>query len=859
MLRTPRHTLFDYSRTEDRPQKLAPNAFAKLARFAFRNAILVLLAWCIITALMLLFVVQKYSSANQTAFGFNSESKQSLYLNSLVKNFPHLDTLITITLNNKDTEVLKLARDAFVGELENHKDQFELVFAPGTGKFYDNHAMLYHSKEDIEARVAYALSLRPLFTAIAEAPTAESLSTLVREVSAAIKQGRDPQGLDDLFSQSASSLQALMQGTKQPVDWTLIAGLNTDPSPNSVIILALPKPGQNENALALAKQVLKLLGQQTATKANLDQASAQSTENPTSAMSRSRAVQAMALAAILTLLGLASVLGRSNLVAMVFLPITIGLAFSAFTATLIFPVNMIAIWPVFAGVGFSAIITATRATFAAVEAVTENPNAETAIMLAAQKQGSGIIWLAAINIAVWAGFLVLWGHGAAAIAGIAANGTIAGLFASLTLVPAITKLFGPELHWQAQAWVTPAYSALFENRIWRTARTYLSFFVVASAFAGLFAAPHVLNFRQTQSVSNQPVNLVVSNIADAQAALLKLKTIPEASAVRWLGAFLPQDVDAKRTAMAPLKGQFPRIGSLNAQTPDDLRNQISALQESLTEIAGLATTRPSLRAAADEFRRSLEVLGGTSSNTEIIELENRIFSRFNNLADRAEFLSGLDNPNLESLDPRLKSLFLSPDNIYRLEVSPTPGTSNVQLAKILFENSLSAAHPSLVAVLQEQTTAKCFIYIVTAAGILGLIFMSLSIAQIAGIGSAGLTALIILSLCAGGLGLTQQKLQSELLFTVVALVALLFSIIATAFKKTEISEAGAPGAMHAVETWLPMIIAVACVIPIFLLNIEAAKSSATNFLIGGASITATTGFVLRPLTLLFRNTTKRVE
>ena len=857
MLRTPRHTLFDYSTVEEKPQKIQPNGFAKLARFAFRNAILVLVAWAVIAGTAVFLVSQKITTTVQLPIAFDANSLPTENLKLLNKNFPHLQSLVTITLNNKNPDILKQARDAFVSVLENQKDLFELVFAPGTGEYYDNHAMLYHSKEEIKARVAYALSLRPLFSAIAQAPSADSLSTLVGEVSVAIKRGRDPQGLDDLFRQSASSLQALMQGTKQPVDWTAIAGLNVDPSPTSALLLILPNPGQDEKALAFLKQNLNALGKHTATRATLGQSSSQNVRKQISLIAPSLILQAAAMAALLTVLCLASVLGRANLVAMIALPVIAGLNISILSAAFIMPSNVTALWPIYAGVGFAALIMTARFAFAAVEAMAESRSAEIAVMLAAQKQGSGLLWQAAINIAVWAGFLMLWGQSEAAITAIAAIGISATLCANFTLIPAFANLFGSTLNWQAQAWISPLYAGLFGNRLWYLTRSLLTLTVLVAATAGLYFAPHALEGINFQTKSNPPVNILVRSAEEAQNSLLKLKTIPEASAVRWLGAFLPQDAEAKQLSLAPLKDQFPHIGSLSAQTSDDLRDQIAALQDSLTEIASLPTTRPQLRDAADEFRRSLALLSGTSNNAEIIEVENRLFGGFNALADRANFLAALEKPELKSLDPRLKSLFLSPDNIYRLEITPLPGVSNAQLAEILFKNNLPVAHPSLVAGLQEQGLIKIIAVVGTAACVLGLVLLSLSLAEGAGIVSASLTVVILLSLFGGAIGLMKIKLQPELLFTGFTLLALLFSIIATTFLKAEISKQGSPGALHAVEAWLPAIMTLTCAVPIFLLGVETAKPAAINFIVGSALITATIGFILRPLTMFFRRATER--
>ncbi len=853
MQRVPRHSLFDYPPVEVRPPKLQPNGFAKLARFSYRNAALVLIAWCVFIALAGFWSWQKFSTTEQLPVALTAPSKPAEDLKILNQNFPHLESLTTITLSNNDPDELKLARAALVSQLDQQKDKFDLVFAPGTGDYYDSHAMLYRSKDEIEARVAYALSLRPLFNAIAEAPSVDSLSTLVGEVSSAIKQGRDPQGLDELFRQSAKSLQALMQGNSLSVDWTKIAGLDVELAPKTAMILALPKSGQNEPALAFVKETLTAFGKKTATRASLEQIAPQVESIDPRPFSQSRTVQAALLAGILTLIGLLSAIGRINLILMSAISVAAALVTAATASAFLLPTNMQALWPVFIGLALTALIIATRLGFAAVDAMSDNRSSETAIMLAAQKQGSGLVWQSVIAAAVWAGFLALRGKLGFAISGIAFSSIMVSLLASIMVVPAIAFLSNPPLKWSAQDWIVPLHALIFDNFLWRNLRSALTLVVIGLACAGLYFAPRVMNATVLEQGADQPVNIVAGTIAETQLILQKLKSIPQAQSVRWLGGFLPQDVEAKQAALAGLKDQFPRIGPLNPQTPDDLRDQITNLQESLSEIAQQETTRPDLRDSADEFRRSLELLSGTSGNAEIANVENRLFGNFSALAERANMLASVEKPELETLDKRLKSLFLSPDNIYRLEVTPVQGQSNEQLAEILFSKGIPVAHPSLVAQLELQATKSQFTRVLARAAALGLIVMALGLGEAAGIISAIITALVVVALGVGATGFYRLPLQPELLLIAIALLVLLFNLVASVFLKIEISELGLPSAVHAIEAWLSVIVVTACIIPIFLLDLAEFQTSALLLLGGSIAITTTIGFVLRPLCLTLRS------
>ena len=852
MPRPPRHSLFDDMLFEDRRQKLQPNVFAKLARFSFRRAAVVLLFWCAVIVMSCYFAFQNLTSTIQQPIKFSGTSIAEMNLQTLQKNFPHLDRLTTVTLANQNSELMSEQRDALLENLKNQPEVFDLVFAPGTGEYYDAHSILYLSKAEIEARVAYALSLRPLFAAIAQAPTADSLATLVGEVSASIKQGRNPQGLDELFVQSANSLQALMQGKNAPVNWIKIANLDFEKIPYTAMILLLPKSGQEERATAAVDDAVTRFVKDKSTRVTFQHAAPDVLPVVPQVPADNRIVLLITMAALLIIISAYSVLGRVALLLSIALPMFVGMAISLGCAILLTPANTLAIWPVYIAVGLISVVMAARYTFALIEGNTTGRSREISAMLAAQKQGSGLLWQAAIGTLLWAGFFVHLNSPTKYIAVVGEVGIIAALLATFTLVPAMPKIFGLQFSWAARVWMEPLLYALFNTRVWRNLRTILTWVTIGLGCAGFYFAVAQIKFETQQNDSNQIVNIVAPSLADAQSILVKLKSIPEAKSVRWLGAFLPQDVETKQAILTTLKDQFPRIGSLDAQSADDLRDQILTLQESLKEIAAEAATRPELRQAAGAFRHSLALLSGTSTNVEIVEVENKLFGRFNALADRADLWGGIEKPSLESLDKNLKKLFLSADNFYRIEVMPASGQSNAQLAKVLALNGLPVAHESLVAASQMNNALSSFEMVLLSSLAIGLIMACLAIGEGAGVVSLIVTSAVVFAMIAGAIGVLHIKLTAEILMIILANSTLLYCLIASAFLKAEITEQGMPDALHAIEAWLPSIIALSCAVPIYLLNIDGAKR-ATLLVVGGSFIvTLTIGFLLRPICLFVR-------
>ena len=193
--------------------RIKPNIFARIVRFSWNNAALVLIFWLLFNGLgvVVLFEFWQVPSSSRLPLPVaQAELPDPAGLNDLV-------SLQTITISNSNAEVLAAQRSDLTAELREHHDIYELVFAPGGNDFYDDYGMLFRPLEEIEARVAYALSLKPLFDAVAAAPSAQSMTTLISEIAGSVQQGRGSQGVTDLLNEAGETVQSLANGEFQLV------------------------------------------------------------------------------------------------------------------------------------------------------------------------------------------------------------------------------------------------------------------------------------------------------------------------------------------------------------------------------------------------------------------------------------------------------------------------------------------------------------------------------------------------------------------------------------------------------------------------------------------------------------------
>ena len=732
-----RRSLFDqYQPEEIKPPRIQPNFFARLAQFCFKNALWVVFFWSLLTIACVGYSIKILRSTESQPLSFSQSTNARTNANLLDANFPNLYGLSKITLSSTNPENVRLARKDLISKLEDRPELFATVLSPGSGNYYDTNGMLYVSAEKVQASVDYALSLRPLFTAIAEQPTTESLTTLVNEVQASIESGRDPQGLDALFSEAAKSVKALMKGVERPVDWTVVAGLAVDPAPLEARFLVVPKLGKNAEAAKFLKAaVLEVLRPYPDDKNKLfavEEMGDTTDEIKSVAHSSKNIWPLVFLGSMLAMFVLFAVLGHGGLSAMVMVPALVTASISAATFAALLPRYVAPGWFVILSVALLTLNFSVHYAFAALEAFSAARARTSAVMLAGQRQGSAITWTLALMAAPWLAWALIGDRDLGAFAALAAISLLVGFVASLSLVPAIAALVPGPLRWQAAEWVQPVYDVLVYSGVWQHILKFTGGLAIVGALTGLWFAPTLFEVSsQPQVFAEKPVYLLAKNQQQVDDILLKLKLIPEVEHVQWLGTFLPSDVATKQKILASLSDQFSAITPVQSQDPATVRDQISSLLDSLQIITKSPATRPELALAAQEFRRSLELLYGTSDDREVVLFEKRMFGSFNVLVERAQALGKIAEPDFAALEPQLQNLFLSPAGVFRITVRGPKDLPPSQLAKLLFEASLPVVNPAMLQQTLSETAKSTTFKILGLTLTFGLFTLVLKFRQIA--------------------------------------------------------------------------------------------------------------------------------
>ena len=588
--------------------------------------------------------------------------------------FPTVASLMVVRVSAGDSVLSQNAAQFIARRLQADEANISQVFIPGLGAFYDRFGILYLPPDDISSRVERVKRLKPLFQAIAASPNLAGLSTLVNEVAEAVQKGRSPQGLESLFVQMSDTIKKQASNKPAPLDWARVAGLRIETKNREWVAVVQPQAGRLQEArIAIEALTASVLKSRPALKITSD-FPPEAKESATSS-SRRQIVVCLFLSLLL------------------FLPLVIASLRNVFSAVLFLVPPVAAIAAAFALASFAApVLDQTIATLpfavllpvmglsvtmaAALRKPGKAGSGTSLIMLAAHEMGPLLLTLAGMVCTTWVLWSILGFSSIARLSVIVICAAFTGLVAVLMLVPALASLISkpegeppPDFYDQATAHNL--------RSIWHRLRPpFTALLMAASLFCIVFFSS--LNFSASRtpgfeaSSASRGLQFTVEGEAAAAKLVVDLQRIPEVGTVRWMGTFLPQQVEQKRKILQDLAGTIPGVSDGVAVGPYDLLENLRGIEVGLRVISDGAGTDDGLRASAHELRRSLAVLASTSKAPEstAAELDRLLFSGFGELTNTADGLSRLTAPQLPDLDQNLRALYVAGGDRWRVEALP---------------------------------------------------------------------------------------------------------------------------------------------------------------------------------------------
>jgi multidrug efflux pump subunit AcrB len=336
-----------------------------------------------------------------------------------------------------------------------------------------------------------------------------------------------------------------------------------------------------------------------------------------------------------------------------------------------------------------------------------------AIMLASQRQGAMVTAGSLVFAVMWGAWLLRHLPSLSQFAAIALFATVVSWVVSLTLLPAALSVLAARRPAEETNWLDEALgsNASFHRR---NACDALAMIVLAAAIFCAAFLPAV-RFGERQLPSTPPPLLETPDARGAVHILTpqdaldtlveKLSGLPEVGTIRTVTQFLPPEAPEKIAELRRLSGLTTFEPAFRGPADQaQLTQSFAELEQQLTAIAVGPATSPDLKDAALRLRRSLMLFMSPTppSPERVAQLEAALFGGLGQLSGRVERLSQLAVPTVESLDPRLLRRFVSEQGIWRIEVMPRSGTSELNFSAAIRRAVPQAAGEPLVSLARNE-------------------------------------------------------------------------------------------------------------------------------------------------------------
>jgi hopanoid biosynthesis associated RND transporter like protein HpnN len=705
-----------------------------LARFLFawvgmarRNHRVVLVTTAVSTVAVLIYVALN--------LGFDTSHRALLSddlpfwqeYNAFAEVFPIVDEAIFVVVDGETPARAREAVNALAEHLAQDAAMFPSVYVPGGGEFFERHALLYLTLDELYDLADHLAAVQPVLAELARDRTLPGLvATLDAAIEAAKGDDKVSENLVPIFDSVSFAARAVLEGQPRPISWTellLKRKLPGDSARRLIILhpkldydLLLPAGAPMRAVRAAAAD----LGLEPARgiKVRLTGNVALNYEEMVSVAQGSLVAIGGSFLLVAVILFVA--LGSIRLVLFVLVTLLVGLSWTAgFAAAAVGAVNVISIAfaVLFIGLGVDFGI---HLAMRYAELMRSGGDHVAALGETAGSVGGSLVLCAATTAIGFYAFLPT-DYGAMVELGlISGTGLPISLVASLTVLPALLSLGDSSTAARsrpAPRWFTVALIPMAARHV-----VAVKVAAVLLAAASLFLIPRLdfeINVAKIRDPSmettqtfeelladsdNSPwtIDVLAEDLGDAQRLAERVRALAVVERAITLADYVPEDQDAKLEILADLTFFVPTPESFDLPQPETpLRAEIGALRylrgllESPWILEGDADRRASAvraRAQIDRFLQRLET-------SEFQEEDLRSFqeSLLGSLHDQMLLLWKALNPDrieLSTLPRALSERMVAANGRARVEVLPSEDL-NDDVALARFVDGVRAVAPHI--------------------------------------------------------------------------------------------------------------------------------------------------------------------
>jgi hopanoid biosynthesis associated RND transporter like protein HpnN len=619
-----------------------------------------------------------------------------------IKTFPQDDQAILVVVDAGTPERAAQASDYLGAQFSREKQHIQSVYIPGSGDFFDRHGLLYLDLDDLEELAAKLAEAQPFIGTLSKDNSLKSLLSILGE-ALTTDEHELPVDLNPLLGKIRRAIRAVLDGKTYQLSWQqMMMGEEQDLLSKRRFILI--KPHLNFNELMPAEKSLAVV---RATVAKAEQAfpgvNVRLTgevvlEHDELATVTYSAEMASAFSFLLVFLSLLIGFRSVKLTLATLSVLTMGLLLTfGFAALAIGHLNIISVSfaALYIGIGDDYAV---QVCMRYRELLRQNLSRWQALIEAVRRVAPPITLCAITGATGFFAFVPTKYTGVSELGLIAGAGIFISLLITLTVLPAVLKLFPPSSGpAQKSDDLFPDWVYLFPIRHaalvkWTTAALIL-------AGLGLLTqarfdinplnlrdpdSESVATFREllkTKDTSPMTLTVLAESRDEALAKAEKLSQLESVENAITIEDYIPKDQEAKLAILEDLSLVMGfQLATFPPPYQDSVENSLAALEKFRKAVEQHLKENPdselsaTLRRLLQEMESLMARLQSESEPAKKARLDKLQASLLDTLPDTMNtLLKGLapDPVAIDTLPPGLAERWLSKDGVYRIMASPS--------------------------------------------------------------------------------------------------------------------------------------------------------------------------------------------
>lgn len=652
-----------------------------------------------------------------THFAFNTDTGDMLDPDlpfrvldrELDEAFPQLTETLVVVVEAKSPALAEAAAGQLTEALRGRPELFKSVYQPGSGAFWDRNALLYLDTDelwDLEENLARA---QPFLGTLAQYPSVRGLFGMLQQAFDENELSDSQQeSLTKMLIQISDVVEAQATGREKHISWrdAWLEEARPEEAPQRQFIIAQPR--LDFSGLEPARRALTYLRDRIA----------QTKQNYPSVQTRITGSVAMAEEEMQNLAAdgpIVSALSFSLVCLLLFLALRSILTVAAVLLTLAFGLMVTTAFALFAfgqlnliSVTFAVLFIGMGVDFG-IQFVMRfreeqgriGTDIHTALETTARSTGAALTLAAAAAAIAFFSFTPASYRGLAELGAIAGSGMIVALFANLTLLPALLKLFRISVRPDDQGinpFATSAGDLLLNYRrpiLAVAALTLVGAVLLAPSLRFDFnplnlrdpTTESVITFKdllQDPDVSPYLIEVLLPDLETARSRAAELKRLPLVKKAVTAASFVPGNQEEKlgiignmELSLGPLL-QESSDDTLPPPTTAEAQSTVEDVLKQLKDPSGPASYSFKLATAMRRLSDALDRLMATPGwpDRALAELGPRLIGDFPTVLEKLDKLLQAKKFDIEDLPGDLRSRYLAPDGRARIEVYPAEVLSN---------------------------------------------------------------------------------------------------------------------------------------------------------------------------------------